>query len=261
MTATFIELSAVAKTYPSPDGPVEAVSDISLMLNEGEFVALLGPSGCGKSTLLLMLAGLTQPTSGSIAIDGTQITKPFTDLGIVFQNAELLPWRDALANVTLQTEIRKVAKGPARQRALDLMAQVGLTGFEHRYPDELSGGMAQRVALCRALLHDPNLIVMDEPFGALDALTRDQIQLDMQKLWMTTNKTVVLVTHSIDEAVFLADRIIVFTPRPAKIAADIRVPFSRPRRASDRTTAEFTHLVKEIRDIFTDLGVLEEAAV
>jgi NitT/TauT family transport system ATP-binding protein len=259
MGDVFVEFDGVGKRYPGPGGGVEAVSGVDLSIERGEFCALVGPSGCGKSTLLLTLAGLTQPTSGEVRIAGRVVAEPYTDLGIVFQNAELLPWRDALSNVTLQAEVRKQPKEPARRRALELMKQVGLEGFEKRYPDELSGGMAQRVSLCRALLHDPDVMVMDEPFGALDALTRDQIQLDMQRLWMASRKTVVLVTHSIEEAVFLADRIVVFTPRPARVAADIRVPLDRPRHIRDRTSPEFIELVGRIRDIFTDLGVFEEA--
>ncbi len=255
----YIELDRVGKTFPTQDGAIEAVSDITMTLAEGEFCALVGPSGCGKSTLLLMLAGLTQPTKGSISIAGDVVMGPYTNLGIVFQSAELLPWRSALDNITLQAEIRKLPKAPARERARELMAQVGLANFEARFPDELSGGMAQRVSLCRALLHDPGVVVMDEPFGALDALTRDQLQSDMQRLWMRTRKTVVMVTHSIEEAVFLSDRIVVFSPRPARVAADLKVPLGRPRTVADRGRPEFTELVTEIRLLFAQMGVFGES--
>ncbi|RSN66636.1 ABC transporter ATP-binding protein [Actinomadura sp. WAC 06369] len=253
-TVPFVEFDRFTKSFAS----VTAVSEMSFELERGEFLAIVGPSGCGKSTLLMALAGLTQPTSGQVRVQGEPVLKPYTDLGIVFQSAELLPWRTALQNVLLQTEIRRAPKGPAEDRARELLGSVGLDGFEDNYPDELSGGMQQRVALCRALLHDPEILVMDEPFGALDALTRDQIQIDLQRMWMERRKTVVFVTHSIDEAVFLADRVLVFSPRPARIAAELRVPLERPRHLSARTSREFTDLVGEIRGVFENLGVLSE---
>ena len=253
-SAPFVEFHRFTKSFDA----VTAVSEMSFSLERGEFLAIVGPSGCGKSTLLMALAGLTQPTSGQVRVQGAPVLKPYTDLGIVFQNAELLPWRTALQNVLLQTEIRRSPRKPAEERARELLGQVGLDGFEDNYPDELSGGMQQRVALCRALLHDPEILVMDEPFGALDALTRDQIQIDLQRMWMERRKTVVFVTHSIDEAVFLADRVLVFSPRPARIAAEFRVPLARPRHPSVRTEREFTDVVGEIRHVFETLGVLKE---
>jgi NitT/TauT family transport system ATP-binding protein len=256
--ASFVEFDQVTKAFDTGDGVMTAVDEMSFDLDRGEFLAIVGPSGCGKSTLLLALAGLTQPTTGQVTVAGRPILEPYTDLGIVFQGAELLPWRTALQNVMLQAEIRRSSKRESEARARELLAQVGLGGFEDRYPDELSGGMQQRVSLCRALLHDPEILVMDEPFGALDALTRDQIQIDLQHLWMERRKTVVFVTHSIDEAVFLADRVLVFSPRPARIAADFRVSLDRPRHLSARTTPEFAGLVGEIREVFENLGVLTE---
>lgn len=253
-TAPFIEFDRFTKSFDA----VTAVSEMSFELERGEFLAIVGPSGCGKSTLLMALAGLTQPSTGQVRVQGEPVLKPYTDLGLVFQSAELLPWRTALQNVLLQSEIRRTPKQKAGPRARALLGQVGLEGFEDNYPDELSGGMRQRVALCRALLHDPEILVMDEPFGALDALTRDQIQIDLQRMWMERRKTVVFVTHSIDEAVFLADRVLVFSPRPARIAAEFRVPIERPRHLSARTGREFTDLVGEIRGVFENLGVLKE---
>ncbi|MDL4771686.1 MULTISPECIES: ABC transporter ATP-binding protein [Thermomonosporaceae] len=259
-TTPFVEFDRFTKSFDTGTGVVTAVNEMSFELERGEFLAIVGPSGCGKSTLLMALAGLTQPTSGQVRVAGEAVLKPYTDLGIVFQNAELLPWRTTLQNVLLQAEIRRTSKAEATARAGELLGQVGLDGFEGRYPDELSGGMQQRVALVRALLHDPEILVMDEPFGALDALTRDQIQIDLQRLWMERRKTVVFVTHSIDEAVFLADRVLVFSPRPARIAAEFRVPLERPRHLSARTSREFGDLVGEIRGVFETLGVLSEEA-
>ncbi|MBE9373517.1 ABC transporter ATP-binding protein [Saccharopolyspora sp. HNM0983] len=254
MTA-FVDVDRVTKSFPAAGGPVQAVAEMTFQLHRGEFLAIVGPSGCGKSTLLTAAAGLTAPTSGQIRIAGEPVDGPHTALGMVFQNPELLPWRTALDNVLLQAEIRKLPKVPYRDAAARLLQQVGLGGFEQHYPDELSGGMAQRVALCRALLHDPELLLLDEPFGALDALTRDRIQLDLQRLWLARRKTVAFVTHSIDEAVFLADRVLVFSPRPAGIAADIDIGFDRPRRPEIRATPEFAALVGRIRDVFARLGV------
>lgn len=253
-TAPFIEFDRFTKSFDA----VTAVTEMSFELERGEFLAIVGPSGCGKSTLLMALAGLTQPSTGQVRVQGDPVLKPYTDLGFVFQGAELLPWRTALQNVLLQGEIRRAPRQKAERRARELLGQVGLGGFEDAYPDELSGGMQQRVALCRALLHDPQILVMDEPFGALDALTRDQIQIDLQRMWMERRKTVVFVTHSIDEAVFLADRVLVFSPRPARIAAEFRVPLERPRHLNARTGRDFTDLVGEIRGVFENLGVLRE---
>lgn len=253
-----IDCEHVTKSFDTDEGMVSAIDDVSLTIGRGEFVAIVGPSGCGKSTLLLALAGLTQPSTGAVRIDDQAITSPYTDLGVVFQSAELLPWRTTLGNVLLQTEIRRHPKQAARTRARELLAQVGLEGFADSYPEELSGGMQQRVALCRALLHDPEILVMDEPFGALDALTRDQMQIDLQRIWMTRRKTVVFVTHSIEEAAFLADRVLVFSPRPTRIAAEFPVDLERPRQLAVRTSPEFSGLVEDIRAVFTDLGVLAE---
>lgn len=254
----FVEFDNVEKSFETANGTVTAVDALSLSMAEGEFLAIVGPSGCGKSTLLMALAGLTQPTSGQVKFDGTIVDKPLTQAGIVFQNPELLAWRTALENVLLQSEIRGLPKNESVTRARELLVSVGLSGFETHYPDELSGGMQQRVSLCRSLLHDPDVLLMDEPFGALDAITRDQIQSDLQQLWLQSRKTVVFITHSIDEAVYLADRVIVLSPRPAKIAADIKIDLPRPRHNADRGSVKFNNFVNEIREEFTRLGVFEE---
>ena len=218
-----VEIDAVAMTYSGRQGLLEALRDISLCVERGEFVSLLGPSGCGKSTLLGLVAGLIVPSSGRVRIEGQVVTRPQTEIGIVFQTPVLLDWRRVLDNVLLQVEARRLPMEPYRQRARDLLARVGLAGFENAFPFELSGGMSQRVSVCRALVHDPPLLLMDEPFGALDALTRDQMMIDLQRLWSGTKKTVLFVTHSIAEAVFLSDRVVVLSPRPGQIDCIVEI--------------------------------------
>ena len=255
---SFVSIQEVSKAYATRAGEVFALENVSLELGRSDFVALLGPSGCGKSTLMLMVAGLIGHTTGTIRIDGKHVTKPYTDLGIVFQDAVLLDWRKVLDNLLLQAEIRKLDQAAIHTRAIALLSMVGLKDFEHRYPWELSGGMRQRVSICRALVHDPPLLLMDEPFGALDALTRDQLNLDLQDIWLASRKTVLFITHSISEAVFLADRVIVMTPRPGRIAATITVDLPRPRRLSLRETPEFGRYTGQIRTLFEEWGVLRE---
>ena len=255
-SAPFIDIRSVNKRYDSADGTgVQALSSVSLGIKEGEFVSLLGPSGCGKTTLMMIVAGLASPTQGEVQIAGRQVNGPYTDLGIVFQNAELLEWRTALQNILLQIEIRKLPTRQYLSAARQLLANVGLKEFEEKYPDELSGGMKQRVALCRALVHDPDILLMDEPFGALDAMTRDQMNADLQRLWMEKRKTAILVTHSIDEAVFMSDRVIVMSARPGSIAQDIAIDLPRPRTLELRDTPDFNTYTGQIRNIFKQLGV------
>lgn len=258
--AARIEIASVSKEYGAGAGSVPAISSVSLTVEPGQFVSVVGPSGCGKSSLLMCVAGLVPVSRGSIAIDGARVLSPYTELGIVFQDAELLEWRTALANVLLQAEIRHLPTAQYRERARSLLDSVGLRGFHDKYPIELSGGMRQRVALCRALLHDPGMLLMDEPFGALDALTRDQMNLDLQRVWLDRPKTVMFVTHSIEEAVFLADRVIVFTERPARVAADVVIPLPRPRTLAARTTQAFNESVGRIRELFEGMGVLKDLA-
>lgn len=256
--APAIELRGVGKRFGDAADGVVAISDATLTIGKGEFVGILGPSGCGKSTLLHMIAGLTLPTSGEIIVNGHRVDRPNTDIGIVFQAAELLPWRTALANVLLQSEVRGMDKTQAETRARSLLARVGLEGFEHSYPEELSGGMQQRVSLVRALLHDPSMLIMDEPFGALDALTREQMQFDLQQLFLTEDTTVTFVTHDIEEAVALADRVVVMSPRPSTIAEVLPIELARPRRSSERGSPEFQAYVQTLRARFTQMGILHE---
>ncbi len=217
----FIAFENVSKHYGTGRSRVLAVENVSFVARQGEFISILGPSGCGKSTMMMMASGLVPRSSGTIRIGGSVVTKPYTDLGIVFQQDLLMDWRRVLANVLVQAEFRGLPWRRFEERARELLSLVGLDGFEQKYPYELSGGMRQRVAICRALVHDPRLLLMDEPFGALDALTRDQLNLDLQRIWQENQKTVLFVTHSISEAVFLSDRVFVMGPRPTRILETI----------------------------------------
>jgi NitT/TauT family transport system ATP-binding protein len=256
----FVRVDQVTKVYETRTGPIHALDQLSLDIGRGEFLSIVGPSGCGKSTLLLMCAGLVPCTNGTITIDQVVIQKPYTNLGIVFQDAVLLDWRRVIDNLMLQVEVRRLDKRQYLERAQMLLRLVGLDGFEQRYAFELSGGMRQRVSICRALVHDPPLLLMDEPFGALDALTRDQLNLDLQDIWLRSRKTVLFITHSISEAVFLADRVIVMSARPGKIERILKIDIARPRRLAVRETAEFGIYTKEIRAIFSSLGILRESS-
>jgi NitT/TauT family transport system ATP-binding protein len=257
-----VKVDRVKKLYETRGEPILALDECTLDLAPGEFVSIVGPSGCGKSTLLLMVAGLIGASAGSIRIGETEVKRPYTDLGVVFQEPVLLDWRKVLANVLLQVDLRRgYDRKDYTARARELLALVGLEGFENRYPYELSGGMRQRVAICRALLHDPPLLLMDEPFGALDALTRDQLNLDLQSIWLQSQKTVLFVTHSISEAVFLSDRVVVFSARPGRVVEVLDVDLPRPRRLSVRETPEFGRYANEIRRVFSSLGILREEAV
>ena len=215
-TGLDIQFDGISHTYDSEGRQTQALMDVNFTADAGEFVALLGPSGCGKSTLLTIAAGLARPTSGQVLINGVPNTKPFTNLGFVFQEATLLEWRTALRNILLQAEVRGLDRVTAEARARELMVQTGISGFENAFPAELSGGMRQRVSICRALLHNPPIMLMDEPFGALDAMTREQMLLDTQRIWMEGRKTVLFVTHDIPEAILLADKIVVLGPRPGR---------------------------------------------
>jgi NitT/TauT family transport system ATP-binding protein len=254
-----VEHAAATKTYRRDGRETHALDPVDLAIREGEFLAIVGPSGCGKSTLLRLVAGLHLPTTGEVRVDGRIVDRPRTDLGIVFQSPVLLDWRNALDNVLVQVELRGLDPRAYRERALKLLDQVGLKDFADRYPHELSGGMRQRVAIARALIHDAPLLLMDEPFGALDALTREQMRLDLEALWMSTRKTVLFITHSVDEAVLLADRVVVMTPRPGRIERvfDVRMP--RPRGLAGRRAPEFVDTAQAITDIFLARGVLHGA--
>ena len=254
-----IRIGKLGKTFTTADGVVTALENIDITIEAGEFVSIVGPSGCGKSTLLMCVAGLIAPSAGSVDIGNRPVSGPFTDLGIVFQEALLLDWRTVLGNVLFQIEMRGLDPKAYETRARELLARVGLGGFEGKSPWELSGGMRQRVAICRALIHDPPLLLMDEPFGALDTLTREQMNVDLQRLCAETGKTALFITHSISEAVFLSDRVLVMTPRPGRIIADLKIPFAAgARRLSIRTTPEFAEQEKKIYSIFRSIGVLRD---
>ena len=242
-----IRLRGVRKTYASPAGPVEAVAGVSVDIAEGEFVSILGPSGCGKSTLLMMLAGLESVTAGSIEIGGQPHAGPRRDAGLVFQDATLLPWLTARENVLFPIRMMRLRQQDYVARAEELLAEVGLGDFMDKRPRELSGGMRQRVALCRSLIHEPSLLLMDEPFSALDAITRDEMALVLLDLWSRHRKTGIFITHSIREAVMLSDRVLVMTRRPAVVVADISIPFARPRDETVQDSAEFTAIVARLR--------------
>jgi NitT/TauT family transport system ATP-binding protein len=243
----------VAKVFaPASGKEVTAVSECSFTIADGEFVTVLGPSGCGKSTLLRMVAGLTKPTSGEIVVDGETVTGPNTRLGMVFQHAVLLKWRTVLENVMLPAEILGRDKAAYRERARGLLELAGLGGFEDHMPHELSGGMQQRAALCRTLAFDPKVLLMDEPFGALDALTREELSLELLRIWDENRKTVMFITHNIAEAVLLGDRVIVMSPRPGRIAEVIEVDIPRPRDITDEYSDEFQRVAERCREL---LGV------
>ena len=246
--ADLIEYRNVRKVYKSGGGEVIALEEFSLDVGDGEFLAVVGRSGCGKTTLLKLTSGLLSATSGAVRVEGKPVTAPLTNIGIVFQAPVLLPWRKTLDNVLLQIEARKLDVNGYRRKALELLALTGLKGFEDRYPSELSGGMQQRVSISRALVHDPPLLLMDEPFGALDAITRDEMNLELQRIWGEAKKTVVFITHSIPEAVFLGDRVIVMTPRPGKIAEIVKIDLPRPRTTSMRDDPKFIGYVRKIRE-------------
>ncbi len=235
------------KIYESAKGKVEAVAGVSFDIRRGEFVAILGPSGCGKSTLLMMCGGLEPITSGTISVDGAPMAGPRTSIGVMFQESTLLPWKSVLDNVMFPVELLHRPRKEHMARARELISLVGLEGFENHKPHQLSGGMRQRAAICRALVYDPDILLMDEPFSALDAITRDEMNDALLDIWGRYTKTGLFVTHSIREAVYLADRVLVMNRRPATVVADITVPIPRPRDPSVGETAVFNELCGELR--------------
>jgi len=253
-----IAARAVNKTYATQAGEdVVALSNVSFDVARGEFVTVVGPSGCGKSTLLKILAGILRRSSGELTLAGRPVDGPSRDVGVVFQAPVLLPWRTVLQNVLLPIDIQRQRRADHADRATALIRMVGLAGFENKYPGELSGGMQQRVGITRALVHDPSLLLMDEPFGALDAMTRESMNLELLRIWDESRKTVMLVTHSIPEAVFLADRVIVMSPRPGRISEIIPVDLPRPRDLAVINSAPFGSYVARIRRYFQSLGALD----
>jgi NitT/TauT family transport system ATP-binding protein len=236
------------KTYPTQDGAsVAALGPVSITVGAQEFVSVVGPSGCGKSTLLKIVAGLVPRSAGSVAIHGEEVLAPRADVGMVFQNPVLLPWKTVIENVLLPIKIRKRPLADFHERAMGLLSLVGLDGFEGRYPHELSGGMQQRAAIVRALIADPDILLMDEPFGALDAITRDQMNVELQAIWARTRKTVLFITHGIAEAVFLSDRVVVLGPRPGRVIGDFAIELPRPRNVEHMAAPAFGATVARIR--------------
>jgi NitT/TauT family transport system ATP-binding protein len=254
----YVSLSRVGKTYSSSRGPVAALLNIDLDIRPREFVSVVGPSGCGKSTLLKLVAGLETVTSGTARVDGRPLDGPPDRLGVVFQRDVLLDWRTILDNVLLSIEFTRTPRADERARALALLQRFGLGGFEHRFPWELSGGMRQRASICRALLADPDLLLMDEPFGALDAMTRDDLNVELAQIWQDTRKTLLFITHSIVEAVFLSDRVVMMSKAPGMIVDTIIIDLPRPRRLAVRDSAEFAAYVHRIRHHFAELGIVKE---
>jgi NitT/TauT family transport system ATP-binding protein len=251
-----ITIDGVSMIFRRGGSETRALDRVDLAIRTGEFLSIVGPSGCGKSTLMRIVSGLLAPTAGRVVIDGRPVAGPHTNLGIVFQNPVLLDWRTILGNVLLPIELRFKSPADYSERAIALLTAVGLGDFMDRYPYELSGGMQQRAGICRALIYDPPLLLMDEPFGALDALTREQIRIDIEELWLQTKKTVVFITHSIDEAVLLSDRVVVMSPRPGGIAKIVPIPLPRPRGLDAKRSPMFGALVEEITGVFLSQGVL-----
>lgn len=238
-------------------GAFQALDSVDLVIPEGQFLSVLGPSGCGKSTLMRAVAGLVPPTTGTIEISGDLVKNPHPDVGIVFQKATLLPWRSVLDNILLQLEMRGLSFNGYKGRLRELIELTGLTGFENALPHQLSGGMQQRVALCRALIHDPKILLMDEPFGALDAMTRESMNLELQRVWLESRKTVMFITHSISEAVFLSDRIVVMSKRPGRVATTLDVHLPRPRNFTMTGDPLFVQATTQIRQCFDAVGMTE----
>jgi NitT/TauT family transport system ATP-binding protein len=246
LPSALLTVNNLSVVFPNGNGGLQALKDVSFAIKPQEFLCVLGPSGSGKSTLLRVIAGLIQPTDGEVTYTGTDIEKP--RIGFVFQQANLMPWRTVIDNIILPLDLQQVPRTISLQKAHDLIDLVGLSGFENNWPRELSGGMAQRVAIARALIHDPDILLLDEPFGALDALTRDKMGNELLRIWQVRKKTVLMVTHSISEAVYLADRAIVFTPRPGSICLDTPIRIPRPRSEEMRYSVEFGETARTIKN-------------
>jgi NitT/TauT family transport system ATP-binding protein len=253
-----VRVSNLEKTYTSRDGQnIQALKDVNLEIAESEFVSIVGPSGCGKTTLLKILSGVLQRSGGEVHVAGQRLSGPSRQIGVVFQAPVLLPWRTVLQNILVPIEIQGRNESESGACARQLIQMAGLSGFEDKYPSELSGGMQQRVGICRALIHDPSFLLMDEPFGALDAMTRESMNEELQRIWSRSRKTVLFITHSIPEAVYLADRVAVMTPRPGRIVDVIDVDLPRPRTLAMHNTPEFGRHVAAIRRHFNAEGILD----
>jgi NitT/TauT family transport system ATP-binding protein len=247
----YIRIEGLSKTFGNQRDSVLALDNIDCSIRQGSFVTIVGPSGCGKSTLLRILAGLLDYDLGSVVLDGQPIRGTRRDVGVVFQSSILLPWRTILDNVLLPAEVLGLDMKQARERAMQLLHMVRLDGFEHKLPRQLSGGMQQRASIARALLHDPKILLMDEPFGALDAMTRERMNLELQRIWMESGKTVVLITHSIPEAVFLGDMVLVMSARPGKLQQVLRIDLPRPRGMGVMSDPAFAAAADSIRERFS----------
>ena len=254
---TLFRAERLAVTYTSSRGPVKALEGLDASLRQGEFLAVLGPSGCGKSTLLKVVAGLLAPSAGAVTLGGAPITGPRRDVGIVFQQPTLLPWQTTLDNVLLPVRTLGMDLAAGREQARALLKLVGLEKFAGHYPNELSGGMQQRVGIARGLIHDPALLLMDEPFAALDAMTREHMMMELQRIWLATAKSLIFITHSIPEAVFLADRIVVLSARPGRTIRDLKVELPRPRTLATMAEKPFAEHCNALRALFTDLVKFE----
>jgi NitT/TauT family transport system ATP-binding protein len=247
MPATrMIDVAGLRKTYSTRDGPIVTLDAVSFSVAPQEFLSVLGPSGCGKTTVLKIIAGLVPASDGHVQIEGIRVTRSQRKIGIVFQVPALMRWRTAIGNVMLPAEILGLDPVHSRHRAVELMKLVGLEDFATKYPNELSGGMQQRVAIARALVHDPSILLLDEPFSALDMMTRNQLNIELLRIWSERRKTSLLITHSIPEAVFLSDRVVVLGPRPANVLEIVPVPLPRPRTPEMRVTSDFMKIVDHI---------------
>jgi NitT/TauT family transport system ATP-binding protein len=261
---TAIQLKGISHVFHTRKTRLEALDGIDVEIGDSEFVTLVGRSGCGKSTLLRIIAGLLTPTAGEVRVGGEPVRGPRRDVSFMFQRSALLPWRTVLENVMLPVQILRLDRRMYRARAEELLALTGLEGFEDRRPDELSGGMQQRVSLCRALVHNPSVLLMDEPFAALDAQLRTVLQEELLHLWQSDQRTVVFVTHSLEEAILLGDRVVVMSARPGRLLASVDVPFERPRGAEVRATPEFARLQAELWDLLrseVETHLAEQAGV
>lgn len=253
----YIRIKGLSKAFGVGSDSVQALHNIDCSIEQGSFVTVVGPSGCGKSTLLRILAGLLDYNVGTVLLDRQPVHGTRRDIGMVFQNSILLPWRTILENVLLPAEVLGLDASKARERAMQLLHMVRLDGFEHKYPRQLSGGMQQRASIARALLHDPKMLLMDEPFGALDAMTRERMNLELQRIWMESGKTVVLITHSIPEAVFLGDVVFVMSPRPGTLEKVFHIDLPRPRRLDVMADPVFSHAAAGIRERFSHAAAFD----
>ena len=256
MPDPIISLQNVDLIYGSRTLPVRALENVSLTAADGEFVSVVGPSGCGKSTLLKVISGLLPHSNGMVLVNGQPIKGPPPSIGIVFQSALLMPWRSILDNVLVQIDMRDLRRSDYQEKAHGLLKMVGLSAFEAAYPYQLSGGMQQRVGICRALVHSPQLLIMDEPFGALDAMTREQMMIELQRIWMDQKTTILFITHSLSEAIFLSDRVLVMGPRPGRVVGEFTIDIPRPRRIRDERSPAFAEYADRIRTCLEASGAL-----